>query len=376
MKPPRCFYEGVATLTGCIIGAGILGIPYAIAKSGFWTGMLIILVLGVVTILIHLMTGEVVLRTKACHQLVGYADKYIGKLGKSLMTIAMIIGVYGAMVAYTIGVSESLTSIFGGYHGLWAVAFYVIMCVILFGGLGVLKTSELFMETIKLLIFAVLVSVIFGSQHFDASNFTGFSWNLLLPYGIILFAYLGTAAVPELCEELKPCRIWTKRAVIIGTLIPIIVYALFALAVIGVTGGDVTQVATIGLVEKMGGGIFLLLHVFAILAMATSFIALGYALKSMYNVDYRLTHSESWALTIVVPALLVFLGADSFVKTLEITGILSGGLTGILIVLVHSRAVKKSERKPEYHLKSNKLLYAAIIALFSIGILYGIISIF
>src|SRR3989338_9759001 len=105
---PRAYFKGVATLSGCIIGAGIFGIPFAIVKSGFWTGMLVILCVGIAALIIHLLVGEVALRTNGCHQLVGYCEKYLGKTGKYLMMLSMIIGVYGAMVAYTIGVGASL----------------------------------------------------------------------------------------------------------------------------------------------------------------------------------------------------------------------------------------------------------------------------
>ena len=32
-------YEAIALLVGTIIGAGILGIPYVVARAGFWTGI-------------------------------------------------------------------------------------------------------------------------------------------------------------------------------------------------------------------------------------------------------------------------------------------------------------------------------------------------
>ena len=38
MRKKRLF-EAVSTLVGCVIGAGILGIPYVVAKAGFVTGL-------------------------------------------------------------------------------------------------------------------------------------------------------------------------------------------------------------------------------------------------------------------------------------------------------------------------------------------------
>ncbi len=371
MKIPRQYYEAIATLTGCIIGAGILGIPYVVVRAGFWTGILVIVVLGLAITLVHLLVGEVSLRSNVCHQLVGYAEKYLGKKGKYFMTASMVIGVYGALVAYTLGVSQSLSAIFGGSPWLWAVIFYALMGALLYGGLQVLEKSEIWMEGFKFVVFVAVLALLFSSRFFSASRFVGFSWDkLLLPYGVVLFAFAGTAAIPEVREELKKCKLLTRRAIILGSLIPLFTYLLFAFAVVGVMGGAATEVATIGLAGVLGGFGFLLLHVFAILAMSSSFVALGYALKETYRVDFRLPRWEAWLLTMSIPIVLLMLGTTSFIETLQVAGTFAGGIAGITIVLMHAQARKGSERKPEYQIKLNWLGYGALIVLFAVGMLY------
>ena len=374
MKKPLAYYEAIATLTGCIIGAGIFGIPYVVVMAGFWTGMLVLVVLGFAVMLVHLLAGEVTLRSNVCMQLVGYADKYLGWKGKYFMTASMVIGVYGALVAYTIGVSESLVSIFGGSQWIWAIVFYALMSALLYGGLKVLEKSEVWMELFKFAAFFVIIALLFYSKNFSASRLVGFSWGrILLPYGVILFAFAGTAAIPEVREEMKKCRLLTKRAIIIGSLIPIIFYALFTAAVVGTTGGFTTEIASIGLAPVLGGFGFVVLHLFAILAMASSFIALGYALKESYRVDFRLPHWESWALTLIIPVVLIAVGTRSFIGSLEVAGTFAGGIAGITIVLMHAAARKRSQRKPEYQINMTWLGYGALITLFSIGMLYELI---
>jgi len=377
MKLPRAYYEAIATLTGCIIGAGILGIPYVVVRSGFWTGMLVIGIIGFAVLFIHLLLGEVTLRTSACHQLVGYAEKYLGRSGKFWMTASMVIGVYGALIAYTLGVSESLSQVFGGAQWLWAIIFYFLMAWLIYGGLKNLERSELFIGLSMLGLFALVAVVLFTSRHFSAFQWTGFSWQrLLIPYGVILFAFTGTAAIPELREEMQKCKLLTRRAIIIGSLIPIVVYALFTAAVVGVTGVFTTEVATIGVASLLGGVAFVLLHLFAIAAMSTSFLALGYALMQMYHWDFRLPKSEAWALTLSIPLVLIMLGARSFVNVLELAGVFAGGITGITVVLMHAAARKRSDRKPEYSIKVNWIVYVLLIALFAIGMIYELFLLF
>jgi len=371
MKTPKAYYKAIATLTGCVIGAGIFGIPYVVVRSGFWTGMLVLVVLGLATLLVNLLTGEVSLRSNKCMQLPGYAEKYLGKKGKYLMAASMVIGVYGAMIAYTIGVSQSLMVIFGGSQWFWALIFYVIMSILLYGSLRTLETSEIWFESIMLVAFVIILTLLFSSKLFSPNQFIGFTWDkILFPYGVILFAFVGTMAIPEIREETKKCKKLTKRVIIIGSLIPLIVYVLFTTAVIGVTGGNTTEIASIGLATVFGGFGYIVLHLFAILAMASSFIALGYALKESYRIDFKLPHSEAWMLTVAFPVVLIMIGARSFVGTLEIAGAFAGGIAGITVVMMHAKAKNKSERKPEYTIKINWFIYGALILLFLIGIVY------
>ncbi|HLD97187.1 MAG TPA: aromatic amino acid transport family protein, partial [Candidatus Nanoarchaeia archaeon] len=82
-------FEAIATLIGTTIGAGVLGIPYVVAQSGLAVGLLHIIIIGTAAIMVNLLLGEIVLRTKGNHQLSGYAAKSLGEGGKKLMTLAM-----------------------------------------------------------------------------------------------------------------------------------------------------------------------------------------------------------------------------------------------------------------------------------------------
>jgi len=370
-RKPLAYYEAVATMTGCVIGAGIFAIPYVVFHSGFFTGMLVLLALGIVMLIVNLMTGEISLRTNKCMQLVGYAEKYCGKKGKLLMGSSMVIGVYGALIAYTIGISRSLYVIFGGTQLLWAIIFYAVFSIIIFGGLKILERSELYMEALKLGLFIAVMYVLFSSKNFSTSSFTGFNFSeLFLPYGVILFAYMGTAAIPEIRQELTKCKRFTKEVLIVSSVLSIVCYILFAIGVVGVSGSATTQVATVGLAEMIKGAGYVLLHLFAILAMASSCIILGYVMKESYRYDFKIPHSKAWLLTISIPIVLFVLGAKSFIGILDIAGSFAGGIAGITLIVMHYKAIKISERKPEYNIRMNWLAYGALIIVFSLGILY------
>ncbi|MBU0615270.1 MAG: amino acid permease [Nanoarchaeota archaeon] len=378
-------YQAIATLIGFTIGAGILGIPFVIAKAGFVTGIIDIVLIGIAILFINLYIGEISLRTKGSHQLTGYADKYLGKWGKGLMTFSMIFGMYGALIAYTVKEGEFLfkvfSPLFGGNQIIYSLIFLVLASILIFKGIKAVEKSELYMVLLILVI--VIIFAVFALPKIVISNLSVFSPDkFFLPYGVILFAYLAMAAIPELREELNHNKKSLKKAIIIGTIIPIFIYALFALLVVGVSGPEnITDGAIIGFGNVLGSHILVLGLLFGTLTMATSFIAVGLALKEMFHFDFKVNKSLSSIYVVSVPLiisiiLILIRIANPFFLVLDITGVISGGLAGILVVMMHWQAKKKGQIKPEYSIKGSYILSVILILLFVYGMISELLTFF
>ncbi|MCK4589111.1 MAG: amino acid permease [Nanoarchaeota archaeon] len=365
-----------ATLMGTVIGAGVLGIPYVIAQSGLTLGIINLVVVGFALLVLHLCLGEISLRTKGFHQLSGYMEKYLGKAGKHFMAFSMIVGIYGAMTAYIIGEGEILKTIFGGHPLIYSLVFFVLVSVIIYSGLKATGRAEMIVTALMVLI--VLVIGIFSFDKINTSHFVGLHWaNIFLPYGVILFAFVGTAAIPELREELEGERHKMKKAIFIGSAIPIIIYLFFAVVVIGLVGlsnfnslAPNDRIATIALALFANPTLGLAANIFAIFAMFTSFLGLGLALKQMYEYDYHFKKYWAYALTIIPPVIIAVSGLTHFIAVLGFTGAIAGGVDGILIMLAYWKAKRYGERKPEYTLKIGKIITGLLILMFSLGIIY------
>ena len=370
----RHFYAAIATLVGTIIGAGVLGIPYVIAKAGFMTGLINIVILGIAVLLLYLFMGETVLRTRGNHQLTGYAEIYLGKWGKRLMVFAMVFGIYGALIAYLIGEGEALAAIFSSTNYLlFRFIFFVIVSALIHKGLKAIENSELVMSTLVVLI--VIIISAYAIPRIDTANLTAFSLSrIFMPFGVILFALAGTIAIPEMKEELVHNKELLKKAIIIGALTPTVLYLVFSFVIVGSMGLGTTEIATTGLAEILGQKMFVLGNLFAVLAMATSFLTLGLGLKEMYHYDFHISRNVSWLLTILPPLALFFLMEKSFVGIIGITGGMAMGLEGTLVVLMYRQAKKIGARKPEYQLAKNSIIDYALILIFMMGIIYTILS--
>lgn len=364
--------EAISILTGTIIGAGVLGIPFVVMQSGFLIGALEIILLGFAILTTNLFVGEVVLRTKGNHQLTGYAEKYLGKTGKKIMTVTMVFGTYGALLAYIIGEGESLFAIFQNLSPvIFSLIFFCVVSTIVFIGLKVIKRVEVLFS---LTVLAIIIGIsIVSITNMNINNLTTISLpNLFIPYGTILFAFAGAAAIPEMKEILIRKRKIMKKSILIGSLIPLIAYFLFAAFTIGVTGFNTTEIATIGLGRVLGQKMVLFGNLFAIFAMGTSFLTLGLALKEMFHYDYKLNKNLAWILTCIIPIVAFLLGIKSFIKTIGTTGAIAGGVEGTLLVLMFIASKKKGDRKPEYELKKHLSIAALLILVYIGGIIYTV----
>lgn len=366
------FWSAVATITGGTIGAGILAIPYVINKSGFWTGMISLILIGVSFLIINLGLGEVILRTKGDHQLTGYSEIYLGKSGKFLMALSMIFGIYGAMIAYTIGAAESLNNLFGFGAVFWMILFYLIMSFIIYFNLNVLGESEFIIGIIKFSVFILLLIFLFKSKSFNFESFKGFDIKrIFIPYGVLLFSYVGTTALVESKEVLGRNIKLFKNAIIISSIFIIISYILFTLAIIGLNNASDYELAIKG-ISKLGYLELILANVFSLLTMITPFIVLGFGLKEMFVHDYKINENLSWLFTVIPPVVMLYF-VTSFVKVIEITGAITVGLAGILIILMYQNAKKTGNRKPEYSINIPKTLIFIFFALFIIGSIMSIL---
>ncbi len=360
------FFPALAVLIGTSIGAGFLGIPYAVGKSGFLPGLAILIGVTCFMLFAQFYLGEVILRTKGTHQLAGYASRYLGKAGKILMFFAMVFGIYSALTAYLIGEGQSLSHILFNsqkFSLLFSIFFWLVMANLTYIGLRALKKYEK-IAVIIVLSFIFLIFLFFA-RGIKIENLSYInSENLFAPFGVILFAMLAFSAMPEVKRILSGQEKLMKKVIFAGVLIPFFVYLIFTTVVVGNFGLNVPEIATLAL-----GRFFSLLGVFT---MFTAFFVLSIALRDMFRFDFELGRFKGWLLAVSVPLILFlliyFFKLVTFVQILSISGIISGGLTGILILLMNLKAKKLGNREPEYSIGIDGIIILILLLIFLIAV--------
>lgn len=360
-------FEAVALIVTSTIGAGVLGIPYAIAHIGLPLGILFIIAVGMVMIGMHLLVGEIVVRTKQRLHLPGLAYKYLGMPGRILMAVLMYSLLFGILVIYIIGEGETLAALFGGSPTLWSVIFFLIGSLFIIFGIRTIKTAE-FVLGIGILFVVVTIAAI-STPHIDTAHLSYTSWkDLLLPYGVLLFAYHGVASLPEAHALLQDKNHTFFQAIVVAGMIVMSVYLIFTMAVIGVTGPATTEIATIGLGAQVGPIMHIFGNIFAALAMGTSFLMSGIVLRDSLKWDFRMHHGLATALTCCVPFLIFAFGVRGFIAAIDIVGGVFVSLELFLLLLIYWQATRKGDLKPvKYGLHHAALIGSIIFISLMIG---------
>ncbi len=361
-KKPVSIVDAVFMITGMTIGAGVLGVPYVVAQVGLKIGIAYILILGMVMLSLNLMLGEIAVRTKESLQIPGLVGKYLGKWPKYFINILIVFGSYGALLAYVAGEGQALSALFGGSPVVWSVVFWSIASVIVWKGLQTIKVVE------KVLSF-IVISIILGVSFYVLGDFQIANWaytdlaHIFLPYGVILFALNGTPAIIEAHALLPQDQKSFKKALIFGSLIPVMVYVIFALAVVGATGLQTSEIATIGLGQKFGTGILVLSNIFAVLAMSAGFIGSGIALKQNFVWDNKINKVLAEFLVISVPIILFLMGLRQFITILSVAGGVVIGREAIMLVFTCWQAKRKGDIEDSKYGLHHFWLLAAVVFL-------------
>lgn len=368
--------QAVALIFSGTVGAGVLGLPYAIAKVGSIIGIFYIIGIGALMIGFNLLVGEIAVRTKGDFQLVGLAKKYLGRAGGWLMSVLVYLVSFGVIVVYIIGEGESLAALLGGPSFGWSVIFWFIGSIVVFIGLRVIKVADTILSLLLLSVIFFIIAI--STPNMELVNFSYHNLaSLLLPFGVVLFAFSGSGAVLEAHSLVGADKRLFRKAILLAGGIIVAVYLVFALVVLGVTGAHTTEIATIGLGNKVGRTVFLLGNIFAALAMATSFITNSLFFRDSLRWDYRLPRWKASLLVCGVPMVLYLLGLRSFIAAIDLIGGVFFSLEMLLVILIYWQAKRKGDLPiGPYKLHHTWLLVALLVLLLAVGGVYSVVKLF
>jgi len=278
----------ILLIAGCCIGAGMLGLPVLSARAGFIPSLVLFFVCWLYMVTTGILLVEINLWMDKETHIVSMANQTLGKTGKTISWFVFLFLFYSLMVAY-IAASGSLVSDFLEKHlhqALPNAAGSLIFCL-LFGILIYLGTNALdwFNRFLMLgLITSYVALVGTGLPHVNTDLLKHQDWSLasfVIPALIVSFGFHNL--VPSLTTYLnrEPRKI--IQAIIIGSLIPLIIYLLWEVLILGLVPlKDFEQslnqgaIATEALRTAVGASwIVEIAEIFAFFAIITSLLSVS-----------------------------------------------------------------------------------------------------
>ena len=363
-------------LSATIIGAGVFALPYVFQKAGLIPGIFYLAIFGGVFVLIHLMYADTILKTQGSHRFAGYAEIYLGRFAKWLTAITTIAGMILVLVVYLILSASFINLIFPGWFDSYKIViFWLLGSLAIFLKINRLALSD-FIITLSI-VAIILIIFIFGLENLNQAiprlAFLNFPY-LFIPYGAVLFSLNGRVAIPQIINyfqknNLPPIK--AKTPIILGTLIPAVVYFLFIAAILALSG-NVSQDAVSGLLDGLPFWVLKLLGVLGIISIWSTYIVIGRDVENSMEYDFHLPKLLASLVVIFLPLALYLIGLQNFLNLVSFIGGVFIGLEGILIVLIWRRAMGKNNLPAIFKNKWPAISFV-LLAVFVVGIIYEIV---
>lgn len=378
LKSP--FWEAFGLIAGMIIGSGMFALPYAVSVSGFWPSAASAILALFTVLSLHLAYGEIAANTMGRHRFPGYVKIYLGDFWGRFSKLTQVVFFTAILLVYGVLGGIFIAKVFGG---VFASPFWWTIICFAFGSIMFIWSSAKrvglinFLLTIPL-IFAIFVISYFAWRSGSVSNVHFYAKDPFFAYGFFVFSLAGLSIIADAKEVFKEWDVFKslKRAIIFGTAIPFFLYIFYVVSVLMASGTNVTSESLDGLSLVLGEGVILIGAFVGALAMFTSYLALGYDLKEVYEFDFGISKFAAWALVSFAPLALFLFGFTDFVKLISIAGGVFVALDGIFVILM----LKKLRAGIGQHFKflpfgrfQRGLLFTALIASIVYELVYQIL---
>ena len=348
-------------LTGNMVGAGILAMPIVAGIAGFYPSLVAIFFFSFVM----LYTGFILVREvneakEENFNLPSLYEQHFGISGKWLTSVANITIFYGVLTSYLAGSTQLVIALFDIDPHFESFVLFIIFTLFTSLAVSSLKVIEKYNTFFMLLLgIAFLLLITLGIPEIDSSRFSHREWKYLpIAIPMIVAGFVFHYVIPTLCEASN----WSKeiyKPILIGMGITLFMNILWLIVGLGVVpvSGDVSLMqaytmgvpVTIEMSKILDSELFLITaSIFALIAIATSYISIGMALKDflkdLFHNSFRFENRFILFMVAFVPPLLIsYFYVDIFLKALSFVG--GVGIVILFGILPTIIAYKKASSK-------------------------------
>lgn len=327
-------WEATSLMVGAGVGAGIMAVPFLTARVGLVGLAMILPAAWAASSLIHLMLAEVLFRTGRDLQIVELMRLYVlhGRAGRWLLwaVFALLsIAFLANLAAYVSGAGEILAGLAGIDRRLAEFIVYAISASVVFFGLRAVGVAERFGALALIGLVAAIGAGAFSVPFNKLPGLSGSANQWLALYGMVMYALWTFYSVPQVVKGLGPDHCGAVRAILVGLGINGVLTALVALIALGIST-RVTEVAIIGITERLGSWAGTAGSFFIMFALVTSYWSVSLALADILRERTGISSKMAWLLATLPSLLILWVGVWQFLDWLR----LAAGATAIVVALI------------------------------------------
>jgi amino acid permease len=338
------FWGATSLMVGAGVGAGIMAVPYLAERVGL-AGLAVILpVAWAASSLVHLMLAEVLFRTGRDLQVVELMRLYVfrGRLGGTLLwTVFVLLSVafLANLAAYVSGAGEIVADLAGIDRRVAEVLVYVVSAGVVFFGLRGVGIAERFGALGLIACVMVLGIGIAGIPLEPPLGPSGTATDWLALYGMVMYAYWTFYSVPQVVAGMGSDRRGAVAAILLGLAVNGLLTAAVAVIALGVST-EVTEVAIIGIADRIGDWAGVVGSLFILAAFVTSYWSVSLALADILRERTAIGVRPAWLLATLPSLLVLWLGIGEFLEWLR----LAAGATAIVVALITLPMYRTAQR--------------------------------
>jgi len=234
------FLGAILLIVGTTIGAGMLALPMATATMGFLPALFYMILIWLLMTLAALLILEVNACLPLGNHLISMARATIGRLGQTLAWITYLFLLYCLLSAYIAGGLEVVSTVFSYMHihisKVWsAVIFTLLFSGIVYIGIQSVDWANRLVMAIKLVAyFAMIIFAVPLMQTLrlleNATTIAVTSTTIM----IIVTSFGFAIIVPSLKIYFRDNTSLLRKAVIIGSCVPLIFYGVWEAVIFSV----------------------------------------------------------------------------------------------------------------------------------------------
>lgn len=378
---------GIFLIVGTCIGGGMIALPIVTATGGFINSVLFLFFCWLVMTIGAFLIMEVNMwLPPGCH-LISMAKATLGHWGQALAWFSYLLLLYAVISAYIAGGGDMVHDALSNFH--WDLPHWQSQCLFLlvfgavvYAGIQAIDYVNRGLMSLKLVSFCAMLALIVP----HANPAPLFKFGEILPLAatvtVMITSFGYATVVPSLRGYFHSDVNQLRKAVLVGSLIPLFIYIIWVGVIFAVIPQDgefglrairASEHSTADLLVALdhylsNSWIKDIVHVFMSVCIATSFLGASLSLSDFLADGLNVKKSGKGAVvvygaTFIPPLVVVLFYQSAFIKALSVAGIFCAILLMLLPALMAWQGRYRLNLAKGYQLTGGALPLIVTIAL-------------